>query len=158
MSRDCKNLYQEYRIAAGYTQEQASDLLHIGLRTLSGYETGDKVPCDIVVKMADIYEDETILLRHISTCPIGKKLLGECHAGNLQERALYARTEIADVVDLDRGISLAARDGKITPDELPFWKKAMKESQEAAKRLLELVCTPVEKEKPPVLAHRRLAS
>jgi hypothetical protein len=57
-------------------------------------------------------------------------------------------------VDLDREISLAARDGVITPDEKPLWQKAMKETQEAAKRLLELFCTP-EKEKSPVLTHRR---
>lgn len=156
MPKQCINDYQECRIYAGLTQDQAIERLHVGLRTLRGYEATDPVPCEVVVLMSQAYKDRTILLKHFARCPIGRVLIGECKTHNLQESVLYARTEIADVMDMDRDMSLAARDGEISPEEKSLWERVVKEAQDGVKALLNIICVPTERKKAAGLAHRRL--
>lgn len=157
MPRRCMNDYKTSRVSAGYTQERAIGELNIGLRTLAGYESTDPVPCEMVVLMAKVYQDKALLLKHFARCPIGRVLIGECQTHNLQESVLYARTELADVMELDREMSLAARDGVISSDEMPLWERIVKEAQDGVKALLNILCVPTTgKEKAAGLAHRRL--
>jgi len=156
MQTQCVNHCKTSRISAGFTREQAVEQLPIGLRTLAGYESTDTVPCDIVVQMARVYQDNTLLLKHLAQCPIGRVLIGECQTHSLQESVLYTRTELADVMELDREMSLAARDGVISPDERPLWERIVKEAQDGVKALLNILCVPTEKAKAAGLAHRRL--
>ena len=55
MAEKQKFYYKTCRKLAGLTQEQASELLCVEVRSLSGYENGAKVPDDIVARMADGY-------------------------------------------------------------------------------------------------------
>ena len=156
MQAQCVSYCKTSRISAGLTQEQAIEQLPIGLRTLAGYESADKVPCDMVVLMSQVYQDKTLLLEHLARCPIGRVLIGELQTHSLQESVLYTRTELADVMELDRDMSLAARDGVISSDEMPLWERIVKEAQDGVKALLNILCVPTGKEKAAGLAHRRL--
>lgn len=52
----CDNAFQQARLKAGITQEQASEALDCGTRTLQRYETGERLPkLEIVLKMMKHY-------------------------------------------------------------------------------------------------------
>jgi len=76
MNQSCENHYKTSRKNANFTQEHASELLGIAPRTLSGYENGEaKVPEDIVVKMADVYNCPLLAWWHLKKySPLGKYL------------------------------------------------------------------------------------
>ena len=44
MSGECRNIYKAARRAAGFTQERASELLGVSVRSLADYETGQRLP------------------------------------------------------------------------------------------------------------------
>lgn len=57
MTQECENLYKLCRTSAGFTQEQAAELLNIAPRTLSDCENGKtRVPDDIVDAMSNHYK------------------------------------------------------------------------------------------------------
>lgn len=65
MQRRQQNIYQSARVAAGLTQEQAAETLHIGETTLRGYESGRVTPPDeTVVLMAEAYRTPWLRLAH----------------------------------------------------------------------------------------------
>ena len=52
-----------YRKNAGYSQEQAAELLNVSTRTLSRYESGEAIiSIDILVKMSEIYNAPELLI------------------------------------------------------------------------------------------------
>ena len=56
MKEASRNYYKECRESAKLSQEQAAELLHISVRSLSDYENGKTVPADDIVEcMVDIY-------------------------------------------------------------------------------------------------------
>lgn len=67
-------MYAEAREAAGLTQKEAAERLHVGLRTLRAYELGDVVPSPaIVLAMSKIYRMPDLTLRHCrEACAIGQ--------------------------------------------------------------------------------------
>ena len=66
MSKECENCYKTSRISAGLTQEQAAELLHIGVRQLSDYENGHvQVPGDVLTAMVREYNCAKLPAQHI---------------------------------------------------------------------------------------------
>lgn len=60
-----RNIYQSARLAAGMTQEEAAETLHLGETTLRGYESGRVTPPDeTVVLMAEAYRTPGLRLDH----------------------------------------------------------------------------------------------
>lgn len=61
----CMNPYQTCRIASGFTQEQATELLAVSIRTLSNYENDHApVPEDVVKKMIEVYNSPSLAWQH----------------------------------------------------------------------------------------------
>ena len=61
-----KLVYKICREQAGYTQEQAAELLHISVRMLCRYESGDAVvPNDVVAGMVTLYNDTYVAVAHV---------------------------------------------------------------------------------------------
>lgn len=55
MSNECENLYKTCRVSAGFTQEEAAELLAVSSRMLSDYERDQaRVPDDTVARMAEV--------------------------------------------------------------------------------------------------------
>ena len=77
MSKECVNRYKSCRNNAGFTQEQAAELLHIAVRTLSEYENGGNVPDEIVAMMADQYRAPVLAWWHLKTTSVLGKFLPE---------------------------------------------------------------------------------
>lgn len=67
-------MYAKAREAAGFTQRQVAERLHIGIRTLRGYESGSPEPGpDIVLAMSKLYGMPDLTLRYCRhSCAIGK--------------------------------------------------------------------------------------
>ncbi|MBE3586538.1 MAG: helix-turn-helix domain-containing protein [Thermoanaerobacter sp.] len=67
-------MYMEAREAAGMTQKEAAERLHIGIRTLRAYELGDVVPSpEIVLEMSRIYRRPDLTMRYCrGVCAIGR--------------------------------------------------------------------------------------
>ena len=66
MSNNSENFYKTCRKLAGFTQEQASELLGIEVRRLSEFENGHATPKeDIVDRMGEIYNSPLLVLYHI---------------------------------------------------------------------------------------------
>ena len=68
MSRCTKhldNIYKQSRIKANINRQAAADFLFVGLRTLDYYESGNKVPEDIVGNMSKLYRDPGLIDKHL---------------------------------------------------------------------------------------------
>ena len=76
MSNECENLYKTCRVSAGFTQEEAAELLAVAPRTLSDYERDQaRVPDDTVARMAEVYNAPLIAYYHLRRfSPLGKYL------------------------------------------------------------------------------------
>ena len=61
-----KNYYRECRERAGLSQEQAMELLDIGIRSLTDFESGKAIPPDRVAeRMVEVYHSKTLGLVHL---------------------------------------------------------------------------------------------
>jgi len=67
-------MYTQAREEAGMTQKQAAERLHIGIRTLRGYEARDVIPNpEIVLDMSWIYQKSELTMRYCRyECAIGR--------------------------------------------------------------------------------------
>ncbi|MFS8542113.1 MAG: helix-turn-helix transcriptional regulator, partial [Tissierellales bacterium] len=66
MKKRCRNIYRIARKSAGYTQEEAAELLHVSPRSLSDYEQGKTIPPDdVVCKMVEIYGARWLGYEHL---------------------------------------------------------------------------------------------
>lgn len=60
-----RSIYSRARIAAGITQEDAADTLHISVRALADYESGQRrPPAQTVEQMAALYQAQGLRLDH----------------------------------------------------------------------------------------------
>ena len=60
------NIYKTARDVAGLTQERAAAALHLSVRSLAAYETGERIPHDdIVVRMVDVYNFQQLAIQHM---------------------------------------------------------------------------------------------
>lgn len=66
MAETGKTIYKICREQAGYTQEQAAEMLNVSLRVLCRYESGEiQVPNDVVAGMVSLYNDNYVAVSHV---------------------------------------------------------------------------------------------
>lgn len=109
------------REAAGFTQEAASSLLHISVRTLGSYESGANVPDDVVFQMMKIYDTPAIGYEWLRNTKTGRFILPDIESKNLPETilCLLANLNAADKCTMDL-ISIG-QDGKVDAKEQPLY-------------------------------------
>ena len=115
MCKEGKTIYQESRRQAGISQESAAGLLHVSVESIGAYERGEtRMPCDLVVKMADVYNDPMLAYRHMTeACPVGKECLPKFEHRSESTAVLFLQKEMADVADLSRDMVTAACAGTV---------------------------------------------
>lgn len=66
-------MYREARIKAQMTVEEAAWRLHIGVRSLYRYESGEQqTPADVVYMMTKVYQNRKLPQWHCTNvCPLG---------------------------------------------------------------------------------------
>lgn len=66
-------MYKEARELAGLSQAEAAFRVAIGTRTLSYYESLERMPApDVVLRMAREYRNPNLTIRYCRECPIGE--------------------------------------------------------------------------------------
>lgn len=116
-----RNIYKLARIAAGITQLETLDKIHIAQRTLARIESGETIPDpEIVLAMEDRYGDTKLSARHCAeVCPIGLKYCNEVEEKDFPLAVIGLITAYNDMKpEIERLICIAA-DGVITEDEIP---------------------------------------
>lgn len=96
----CRNIYKNARNVSGLTREAAAEELHIGTRTLDGYESIDgKPPDDTVRRMCILYDNKFLAYQHLKKSPLGE-FLPELTEDDIQGATLNLICNIKDVQDI----------------------------------------------------------
>jgi len=132
MRKYCGYIYKQAREQAGLTQEQASTLLPIPVRTLSAYENGALLPSsELVCRMIDIYDCKWLWYLHLKlNNPLGKRYLPDVKLGRLSANVLMLQKEMKDVLNANDSVVSIACDDAIEEHELNDWKEVCKEIEE----------------------------
>lgn len=118
MSNNCYFYYGACRDHAGLTQEEASEKLHIAVRTLSKYENEGGVPDCTVEAMCELYNTPLLAWWHLKNFSQLGKYLPEISVvsttGDMIFQLLLAKDELSDAFD---AIKIIYSDEKIDVDE-----------------------------------------
>lgn len=141
MNKGCGNIYQIARKAAGMTQEQASELLHVSTRSLAEYEAGRTVPgCDTVCGMITVYDAQWLGYQHLkSSTEVGRRFLPDIEFADLAKSVLRLQKEVADVNKINNDMIQVACDGVVESHEEETWNQVTKEVKEMAGAALAVV-------------------
>lgn len=97
MQGRCGNIYKAARKAAGMTQEQAAELLHISVRSLAEYEAGRTIPPDdVVCRMIEVYKADWLAYKHLKQTEIGNRYLPNIDSTDLAKSVLRLQKEVRD--------------------------------------------------------------
>lgn len=66
MCKEGKTIYYLSRIEANLSRESVAELLSVSVESLGAYERGEtRMPCDLVVRMSEVYNDPVLAYRHM---------------------------------------------------------------------------------------------
>lgn len=141
MSNECENLYKICRTSAGFTQEQAAEILGIAPRTLSDYENGHtRVPDDIVDSMSSKYNAPLLAWWHLKNTSILGKYLPEVVMpqtnGDMVAQLSLAEWRLCKVVD---DIKRIMEDGRVDETEKPDFTTAVEFVRQVNSKLLSVI-------------------
>lgn len=121
------------------SREGAGDLLGVSWSSMADYERGlTKVPVDVVIRMADLYKDPSLLNWYCcNECPICR---GDMMATEMDDiRGIALRLIVdGDIDEVRAEIADIAKDGIIDNGEKPRLQEAMKRLEEVGKIISEL--------------------
>lgn len=145
------------RDVAGYTQESASSILNVSPRSISAYECGKaSIPEDIVLKMMDVYNAKWIGYMYLTMInKVGESLLPSIEQRALSASILDLQVEMEQVNEIQMELAKVGRDNEITTDEITIFNDCIEKLTAVCGAIFSIAYTPLEKEKSPVLAHRR---
>lgn len=154
------NIYAAARRSAGFTQEQAAELLDLSVESVKAYETGGRTPAgETVLLMSRVYASPGLRLEHArATDALG--LIPQAarpRAFPLAVMSLY--NDLLQFAERSRGRQLLriAADGVIDEDERPLYEEIVGEIEGIAAAVLSLLCCDegIKKERPDVGASKR---
>lgn len=143
MAEKYRSIYQLARIISGLTQLEASERLHVNVRTLGKYESGEIIPNpDIVANMVQIYGTPWLGYEHLrQSSELGRQILPPINIDDLAKSVLILQKETADVERIKNEMIQIACDGIIEEHEKQSWDGVLKEVLEMAGAALSLVFT-----------------
>lgn len=132
MRKYCGYIYKQAREQAGLTQEQASALLPIPIRTLSAYENGAICPSsELALRMIEVYGCKWLWYLHLKlNNPLGKRYLPEVQLKRLSAGVLRLQKEMSDVLKANDTVVAIACDDTISEHEACDWEKVSKEIED----------------------------
>lgn len=123
MSNACESIYQTSRKHAGFTQESAADFLGIGVRTLTGYESGAAaVPDDIAAKMMVLYKAPQLGYQHLQMNPVARHFMPPLDDKTLSQAALSLISAAKNYDDQQNAMINVCADGKVENAEAAQWE------------------------------------
>lgn len=132
MRTGCTNIYQIARNNAGMTQEQAAEMLHVSVRSLSDYEGGRTIPgCETVCRMIELYGATWLAYEHLrQSSEVGQRYLPQVDLADLPKSVLRLQKEVADVEAIKAHMVEVACDGVVHSYEEETWAQVTKEINE----------------------------
>lgn len=124
--KDPKNIYYRARMQAAQrnplhaSRERTACEIYVSNEALADYETGRTLPpCDVVQKMVEAYGDPDLKAAHIRACCPLLPDYGGAESSELARAALGWAVAFESAQQIALRFASVARDGRITPDELP---------------------------------------
>lgn len=121
MSRNGRTVYQIRREQAGYTQENAAELLDCSVRTLARYESGEApVPDAVAVRMDELYNSHWLAYEHlVVSSQVAASLLPAVEECGIQTAVMRCFNRMARFLERrpDLRLMAIAEDGVIDETE-----------------------------------------
>ncbi len=145
MSEDGRTIYQICRKQAGYTQENAAELLGCSVRMLARYESGEvPVPDEIVCRMDQLYSNHFLTYVHFrESSRLAAGLLPEVSGYGIQTAAMQFYNQLEGLEnDVGRMLLRIAEDGVIDPEErLIMEEKILPRLERLLQAIMEILIT-----------------
>lgn len=142
MPEEYRNIYKSARRSAGLTQEAAAERLAVSVESLRAYETGGRIPPDLVVeRMAICYNTQYLAFQHLQeTNALAAQVMPEIEQRPLMETVLrlFNRLKRLDRDGRVEQLMEIAEDGKITADERSEFDAIVADLREIVRSGLEL--------------------
>lgn len=157
MQTKSRSIYSCARTSAGYTQEQAAELLNLGVRTLADYELGQRrPPTQTVEQMAVLYRAPGLRLEHARDADE----LGVIPRGtvprSIEQVALRMGVKHRAAPRYLHRLQEIAEDGRVAPDEAEDFADIQRFVAAFVADCLALgACEGIKKERPDVGASKR---
>ncbi|MFZ7119490.1 MAG: helix-turn-helix domain-containing protein [Eubacteriaceae bacterium] len=134
MLDNCRNIYKTARETAGLTQEKASELLFISVRSIADYESGRTIPGDdVVCRMIENYKSKILAYMHLKySSDVGYKYLPDIISNDFSTSVIRFQKEYQDISTVHKDMIEVACDGMVDDNEVHKWEKVKKEISEMA--------------------------
>ncbi len=142
MNQSNINYYKKCREGADLSQEQAAEMLHVSIRSLSDYENGKTIPSnDIVSDMVEVYHTKLLGLFHLrNSSELGRKFLPSVESirseADIFLKVIFSEDDILSIKEKTKKL---LEDGKITLDEQNDFQKIQQQARDVIARLLSVV-------------------
>ena len=129
MQNGCKNIYQNARNHAGFTQEKASELISVSVESLRAYEGGRTTPPnDVVCQMVAVYGLQHLAYQHLMhSSEVARTCLPKIDIKELPDAILRLQKEVTDFIRCRDELIDITYDGVITAEERPRYDEILKE-------------------------------
>lgn len=145
------NIYYRARMQAAQrdplhaSRERTACEIFVSCEALADYETGRTVPpCDVVQKMVEAYGDPDLKVAHIRACCPLLPDYGSAESSELARAALGWAVSFESAQQIALRFAAVARDGRITPDELPA-AEAIRSKAVELRRVMEETIAAIDK-------------
>lgn len=162
MQEGYTNIYQTARRRAGWTQEQAAEVLGLSVESVKAYETDVRVPpAATVAAMAKIYASPGLILEHARRTDRLGIIPDAARPRSFPLAVVNVFNRFMDFAEKHRGQELLqiAEDGIIDDKERPRYNEIVAEIEDLTAALLSLMYCDAgaKKERPDVGASKRSA-
>lgn len=114
-----RNIYQTARLAAGFSQEQAAELLGASVESLRAYETGQRVPPAVrVAEMEAVYHAPGLRLQHAAATDELGIIPKAVRVRSLEQATLRLMRIVRDMLTHLQRLMEIAEDGVIDETEV----------------------------------------
>lgn len=142
MDNGYTNIYQAARLAGGFTQERAAELLGLSVESVKAYERDATIPKDTtVLRMVDVYGAPFLAVQHLrASTELARSIIPEVSETDLSVAVIRLLNRIRDFAEKHRTDRLLeiADDGRIDNLERRDYDAILKELDEIVKASLTL--------------------
>lgn len=143
MTDSVQSIYKTAREFAGLTQERAATALHVSVRSLAAYESGERIPADdVVVRMVDLYSYNQLAVQHMrANSELARRIIPELKDRSLIEAAVRFSNSLRRLDKLDGAARLLeiGEDNHIAAEEEEDYNEIALELQRLVQSAMELM-------------------
>ena len=143
MTDHIQSIYKTAREFAGLTQERAAIALHVSVRSLAAYESGERIPADdVVVRMADCYGYPQLGIQHLrANSELARRVIPEVRKRSLVSAAVkfFNAMKRLETINGAQRLLEIGEDNHIDPGEKEDYDAIAAEMQTLIQSAMELM-------------------